>query len=185
MNAKNDLRPEIQEKLKGKSTNVIYINEEDKYSKERFVYVSKAYDCCANIFVVRTYIQRRYDISQRTLELLLKLMGLKLFTINDYHTTPKAFDHCRWTTFKETGYINLVMDHNKAEEQIYCLSTKARNIVISFYEHLSGEKKIPETSRYNPMAKANKDFQFDKRKMELIKKLNKLPVPDHIKYLYE
>ena len=112
MDAKKDLRPSVKKDLKGKKTNVLYINKVDKYSKERFVYVSRGYDFLENISVVRAYI------------------------------------------------------------------------VIEFYEYLSGEKKIPEDKYKNPMAHPDKQIPFDRKKMELIKKLNKLEVPEHKRFLF-
>jgi len=185
MDAKIDLKKNVKEGLKGKTISVIYVNKDDKYSRKRFVYVSKGYDFLENISTIRTFVQKKNNIDWVTLEVLFKLMGYKVFSRLMFSDTPKSFTHTRWRRFKNKGYINLVMDHHDAEQRLYSLNTKGRNIVISFYEYLSGEKKIPEDGSRNPMENTNKRVAYDRKKMELIKKLNKLEVPEHKRYLYE
>lgn len=185
MNAKKDLKPIVKKLLKGKKTNVLYINEKEKYSKERFVYVSKGYDFLENIAAVRVFVQKKYDVNWNTLELLLKLMGYKVFTRLMFSQTPRNFTDSRWNSFKEKGLVNVVADHEDVEKVLYSLNTKGRKIVISFYEYLSGEKKIPEDAKNNPLADSDRQVAYDKRKLELIKQMNKLEVPEHIKFLYE
>lgn len=185
MDAKKDLKPITKELLKGKKVNVLYANEDDKYSKERFVYVSRGYDFLENIAAVRVFVQKKHDIGWNTLELLLKLMGYKIFTRPMFSEAPRNFTDIRWKHFKARGYVSLVSDHEQADKRIFRLSTKGRNIVISFYEYLSGERKIPLDGRYNPLANSKKQVAFDKKKMELIKKMSKLPVPEHKRYLFE
>jgi hypothetical protein len=184
MDAKKYLRPSIKKDLKGKKINVLYVNTNDKYSKERFVYVSRGYDFLENISVVRAYIQKKHDISWFTLEILIKLMGMKIFSRIMFSEIPKNFSASRWNSFKEKGYVNTIMDHELTEKRLYSLNTKGRNIVIEFYEYLSGEKKIPEDKHKNPMAHPDKQIPFDRKKMDLIKKLNKLEVPEHKRYLF-
>jgi hypothetical protein len=76
------------------------------------------------------------------------------------------------------------MDHEAYDKRIYCLNTIGRNIVVTFYEYLSGEKKIPEDSKFNPLANKSNLVKFDKKRMEMIKKLNKLEVSEHNKHLF-
>ena len=184
MNAKNELDKTIQESLKGSKISINYLHKEDKYSKVRYHQVYKGYDFLGDINTVRVYIQKKNKIDWFTLELMLKLMALKVFSFDSFKEIPKNFYLNRWNNFLKLGYVNLVMDHNSYQKKIYCLNTIGRNIVISFYEYLSGEKKIPEESRLNPMANKATQLKYDKKKMEMIKKLNKAEVPDHNKYLY-
>lgn len=185
MNAKKDLPKETQDALKGKSINIIYTDEKDKYSKKRFVYVSRGYDFLGRLYVVRTYIQKRYNLDRHALELLLMLMELKVFNRKMFADLPRPFKFARFNTFIEEGYVNLVMDDEKTENRIYTLSTKYRNIVMKFYHYLSGEEKIPEDSVHNPLANKNTQIPFDRKKLEMIKRLNKLEVPKHKRFLFE
>jgi len=184
MDAKKDLPKELQDAMKGNSIHVNYLQEEDKYSKAKFSQVYRGYDFLENLFVVRIYIQKKYEINQYTLELLLALMGLKVFSRPMFAKIPKSFSVHQWKSFYKKGYINLVMDHESSEQRLYCLNTKGRNIVIALYEYLSGEKKIPESSKYNPMANKATQVPYDVKKLELIKRLNQMEVPEHKKFLY-
>lgn len=185
VDAKKDLRIEVQKSLKGKNIAINYLNDKDKYTSQRFHQVYKGYDFLGDLCSVRTYIQKRYKIDFRTLEVLLKLMKYKVFTREMFSEIPKNFTLSKWNHFIKLGYLNLVMDASSIEDRLFCLNTKGRNIVISFYEYLSGEKKIPETSRHNPMANNNTKLPFDKRKMEVIKKLNQAEVAEHTRFLFK
>tara|TARA_B100000809_G_scaffold209592_1_gene212628 strand:+ start:2238 stop:2795 length:558 start_codon:yes stop_codon:yes gene_type:complete len=184
MNAKKDLDKGIQKSLKGESIRVNYLQEEDKYSKDRYHQVYKGYDFLGDISTVRAFIQKKHDIDWNTLELLLKLMALKVFSFDSFKDVPKRFHLNRWSEFLTWGYVNLIMDHEAYDKRIYCLNTIGRNIVVTFYEYLSGEKKIPEDSKFNPLASKSNLVKFDKKRMEMIKKLNKLETPEHNKHLF-
>lgn len=184
MDVKKDLRLEIQSKLKGQKVAVSYLNDTDKYSKQRFLNVYKGYDMLENLYVVRSFVLKKYNISNQMLEMLLRLMGLKLFTWADFAETPRRFTLNRWSSVMDSGYVNLVMDHKKMEQRIYSLNTKGRNIVVNFYEYLVGEKKIPIEPSKNPMAHKKKQVAFDKKKLAFIKKLNEMEVPKHKKKMF-
>ena len=185
MNAKKSLDKSVQKALKGKSIGINYADNSSKYSKVKFFKVYKGYDFLGNISVVRSYVQKKNDITWGTLEILLKLMEYKFFSLSMFLHIPRNFSNARWETFLKKGFVNLVMNHNESKEKIYCLNTRGRNIVISFYEYLSGEKKIPEDSVHNPMANEETQVPFDKKKLDMIKRLNKLKPAKHIKYLFE
>lgn len=181
---KSELSHETQKLLKGKNVVVNSQNTDNKYSKHKFIQIYRGYDMLENMFTVRTYIQKKHKIDIYLFEILLKLMGLGLFTQRDFFDTPRPFTYMKWSSIVETGYLNLVMDHESADKKIYGLNTKAKNIVIDFYECLCGEKKIPLDSS-NPMVDSETKIAYDKRKIEIIKKLNSLPVPDHKRFLFE
>lgn len=163
---------------------VYHQEEKEKYSKKQFVQIYKGYDFLENLYVVRTYIKKHYDVDSRMLEILLKLMGMKVFTRAEYSALPKQFTFNKFSSIKDSGYINLLADHKDVEQRLFCLNTKGKNIVINFYQYLSGEKKIPEDGELNPMANKNKQVPFDKKKMALIKKMNRTPIPEHKKKLF-
>lgn len=185
MSVRKDLPEEVQEILKGKSVNLAYVSNKERYTKRKFLQIHKGYDFLAQTFVVRTYIQKRYNLNRHTLELLLILMGWKLFTRKMFSEAPRSFRFSRFNSFLEDGYINLVMDDDDVEKRIYTLSTKYRNIVIKYYHYMSGEEKIPEDSVHNPMANKNKQVAYDKKKLEMIKRLNKLEVPEHKRFMWD
>jgi hypothetical protein len=60
------------------------------------------------------------------------------------------------------------------EKRIYIAYQQREGIVAEFYECLVGETKIPEYKELNPMAKP-KATAFDKKRMEMIKELIRLP----------
>jgi len=184
--AKSYLSTKTQEALRGQSIKVEIAASESgklKYSKMQFVEIYKGYDMLEDLFTVRTYIQKKYNIDHYLFEVLLKLMGMKIFTRLEYSKLPKPFNYKRLQNMIDTGLVNLVSDHWDVEKKLYSLNTKGRNIVIAFYKHLSGEVPIPENSRFNVMANKNKNTPYDKKKMEVIKQLNKTPIPEHKKFL--
>lgn len=154
-----------------------------KYSKNQFIDVYKGYDMLEDLFTVRTYIQKKYEIDHYLFEILLKLMGMKIFTRLQYSKLPKPFNYKRLQNLLDTGLVNLIQDHYDNEKRLYCLNTKGRNIVITFYKHLVGELPIPENSRYNTMAKKDSS-PYDKKKIAVIKKLNRTEIPEHKKRLF-
>ena len=169
--------------LKGRNIHVQVNDEKEKYSKQQFVEIYKGYDFLEDIYVVRAYIQKRYKIDFRELQILLKLMGMRVFSREDYSSLPKQFTFNKFKSIIESGYINLLSDHYDVEKRLYTLNTKGRNIVIKFYKYLSGEEKIPETSD-NPMANRKTQIAFDKKKMDLIRKMNQAPIKEHNKTLF-
>lgn len=184
MSAKKQLPKTVQKMIKGNNYKPTFLSEEEKYSKAKFIHVYKGYDFLENLYTIRTFIQKKYDLDFKTLELLLKLMGLRVFNREMFAEVPKYFEYRNWNSFLDMGFTNMVMDHADTDQRLYCLNTKARNIVIRFYEYLSGEKKIPEESKFNPLANKNTSVAFDKKKLEMIKKLNQLDPKEHTKYLF-
>jgi len=184
-NGKKYLNKKTRKALKGSSIVVNVHNEKEKlkYSKVQYAAIYKGYDMLEDLFTVRTYIQKKYNIDFYLFEILLKLMGLKVFTLKQFSSMPKPFNYGRLQNLLDTGLVNLVMDNKDHDKKLYCLNTKGRNIMVRFYEYLSGEKKIPEESRFNPMAKEL--TPYDKKKMDIIRKMNSMPVPEHKKTLFE
>lgn len=185
---KDYLTAETRKALKGSSVILKVINEDEpiKYSKAQYASIYKGYDMLENLFTVRTYIQKKYNIDSYLFEILLKLMGMKVWTLKDFTSMPKPFNYGKLQNLLDTGLVNLVMDDpNKAENRIYCLNMKGRNIIVSFYEYLSGEKRIPEESKFNPMANKEKQTPYDKKKMDIIRQMNNLPLSEHKKTLFK
>ena len=179
--ARSFLSKEAVKEAKG--VDIHFHNEEPKYTRQAFAQIYKGYDFLENLFTVRTYIQKHYNIDFPHLELLLKLMGMRVFTRIEYSEIPRDYGFNRFNTFLREGHIVVLSTHNKVEMRLFTLSTKSKNIVTNFYAYLSGEKKIPEDYVNNPMFNSNKRVAYDKKKAELIKKMNKLPMSPHNKKL--
>lgn len=179
--ARSYLSKKAKESAKG--VKILFQDDKEKYSKSQYAQIYKGYDFLENLLPVRTYIQKHYGIDFATLELLLKLMGMKVFTRAEYSEAPKDFGFMRFNTFLDLGYVNIVSDHYDVEKRLFTLSTRGKNIVTNFYMYLSGEKKIPEDAVNNPMANSKKQVAYDKKKLEMIKKMNALPMPEHFKRL--
>lgn len=182
-NINSKLSQDAQRAMKGQKIQIKYNSEKEKYSKGKYAVVYKGYDFLENLGVVRDFIQRKYDVDRGLFELLLKLMGMKIFSRAEFTALPKRYTYRKLKYLIEMGYVNQISDHWDIERRVYTLNTAARNIIINFYKYLSGELKIPETEKLNPIARG--EFNFDKKKMELIKKMNQTPIPEHHKKLFE
>lgn len=179
-NAKDELSEDVRNKIKGARVKVVYHDEPAKYSKVQFAHIYKGYDFLENLMAVRSFIQRKYGIDYRMLEILLKIMGMKVFTRADYSSFPKQFTYNKFRTIINSGYVNVLADHNAVENRVFTLNTKGKNIVINFYKYLSGEKRIP-LDHTNPMTNSKTKINFDRKKVELIKKMNNTPIKEHFK----
>jgi hypothetical protein len=184
MNIKpKELLSESAKKM-AKNIKVDYFDDKEKYTKRQFAQIYKGYDFLENMLVVRTYIQRYYDIDFPTLELLLKLMGMKIFTMADYQRLPKQFSLFKFKRALNDDLVVLLADNKQVQYRLYTLSTRSKNICVKFYQLLSGEEKIPESGSKNPMANSSSQTKFDKKKMDMVKLINQLPVKDHNKTLF-
>lgn len=163
-------------KRNGKSAN-------PKYSKVEHLAFFRGYDLLENMIVARPYIQRRYNIDQGLLELLLFLAPKQYFTQKDYREMPKQFRYCSIKNLMNTGFVGIIQNGDSLDRHIYHINRKGSEIVRHFYEILSGEKKIPEDYT-NPLARKKTRTPFDKKKMDLITALNQLPVPESKKALF-
>lgn len=158
-------------------------SKKDKYSKTLHLEFFVGYDLLENLLVARPYVQKRYNIDRQLLELLLFLSPKQFFTQSDYADMPKQFKYCSIKNLMATGFISIVQNGECLSKHIYRVNRKGSEIVRHFYEVLSGEKKIPEDYS-NPLARKKTRTSFDKKKMDLIQKINQLPAPEKKKPLY-
>lgn len=154
-----------------------------KYSSVKAKHLYKGYDCIGDLYVVRTYIQKRYEIDLFTLEFFLKLMKMRVFTQGDVFEVSRRFTLKTWKQI--FPHLKLVSRHRKTENRLYMLNSHNQNIIREFYKCLFGEKKIPETGKENPMANKNKQIPYDKKKLAMIKKINSIETPEYIRSLWE
>jgi len=157
--------------------------KKNKYSKQFNLKLFEGYDFLENLIVVRPYIQKKYKIDLGLFELLLYLHGKKFFTQKDYAEIPKQFKYRSIKNLMNTGYLGIVQNGDNLGKHVYRLNASATVIIKDFYELLSGEKKFLEDYS-NPLARKKTRTAFDKKKMDLILKINQAPAPEKKKPLY-
>lgn len=164
--------------------NVLGKSKANKYSKETRLLIFKGYDLLENMMVVRQYIQKKNNIDLGLLEILLYLAPKHYFTQADYRDMPKQFKYRSIKNLAATGFVSVVQEGSDLGKNLYNVNRKGHEIVCNFYELLSGEKKINE-SYVNPLVNKKTRTPFDKKRMDLIKKINLLPAPESKKGLYQ
>jgi len=155
-----------------------------KYTKIKELYVFQGYDLLENMIVVRQYVQKKHNIDLGLLEVLLYLNPKQYFTQADYADMPKQFKYQSIKNLIATGFVATLQHGTDLGKNVYKVNRKGHEIVCEFYELLSGEKKFQENSN-NPMSKKKNRSAFDKKRMDLIKKINLLPAPESKKGLYQ
>src|SRR5690606_40757312 len=60
-----------------------------KYEKKTFLRVYRGYDFLQNLITVKYYVQRKYNIKQYDLEILLYLYPVNYFTQSDFLFIPR------------------------------------------------------------------------------------------------
>lgn len=154
-----------------------------KYKRNQIAIVD-GFDFLEYSMVVRPFIQKKYGIEVRLLELLLYLYPKQVFTHMDYKEMPKPFSYSRLYTLRKTGFIVIFSEGKALKGNLYCLSKQAKQIVTDYYKHLSGERKITEDPEYNPLMHNKKGKHNDKR-MNMIKKMNSMEPSALKKSLYQ
>jgi hypothetical protein len=162
---------------KGKSKDI-------KYSKVNRLAFFQGYDLLENLIVVRPYIQKKFNIDLGMLETLLYLSAKQFFTQADYAEMPKQFKYRSIKNLIKTGFVGILQNGENLGKNVYKVNRVGHEIVRHFYEVLSGEKKMAEDYT-NPLARKKTRTPFDKKKMDLIQKINQLPAPDSKKSFYQ
>lgn len=152
--------------------------------KIKYAWCNPGYDLLENMFIVRHYVCEKYDISFRSLELLLKLYTLNYFKQRDYYELPRNFQIIRIDFFIKNKFVVEFKKGKTRMESIFKLSVKGKHCVEDFYEYLSGEKKIPELKSQNKMADKNASA-IDKLRLDFIKKMNQTEPSDSKKKLFK
>jgi hypothetical protein len=159
-------------------------SKQGKYSKILHVEFFSGYDLLENMLIARPYIQKRYKIDLGLLELLLYLGPKQFFTQKDYAEMPKQFKYCSIKNLIATGFVSILQNGECMSDHLYRVNRQGSEILRHFYEILSGEKKIQEKADANPLNHKTTRTPFDKKKMDLILKINQLPAPEKKKPLY-
>lgn len=152
------------------------------YSKQKYLLYSGGHDILQNLIVVRPYITRRYNIQFRLLEVLLYLFPMQYFTQDDYRIVPKPLTYRSVKDMLREEMITIIVNGENKGKHLYTLTRRSKEIVIHFYQCLSGEKRIPDTA-INPFKKKTATAH-DKKRMDLINILNQQEIPDSKKRLF-
>jgi len=168
----------------GKSKKVKYKRPTKAAPKPKALPFFRGYDLLENMMVVRQYIQKKNNIDIGLLEILLYLAPKQYFTQADYKEMPKQFTYCYMSNLVKTGYIVPVQAGTSNGKKIFTVNRKGQEIVRNFYELLSGEKLISEVL-YQPLTKKKGQTTIDKKRMDLITKINRLPVSESKKALFQ
>jgi hypothetical protein len=155
-----------------------------KYTHPQFLTVYQGYDFLENLVLVRKFIQKKYKIDIGTLETLLFLFPKNYFTHQDYFEMPKPKIFNRIKYLIDMDMICITVNGGSMKKSVFRLTTKARNVVINFYQYLSGEEKIPEGPyKTNPFY-SEKPNTMGRMRMNLVSKLNKLEPSEEKKSLF-
>lgn len=145
------------------------------YTKNQFLLFYDGFDFMQYQIVVRPFILKKYSIDNKILEILLFLFPMNYFTRRDYIQLVRPFSHINVDAFVEKGFGRVAVNAKGKDKKVYTLTIMAKNIVTSYYEYLSGKKKLPMDEQINPMARAGAN-RSDKIRMELIRVLQDAPV---------
>lgn len=152
---------------------------EGKYYKKDAV-VNMDYNLLENMYVVRKFVQKKFNIELRDLEILLYLFPKGFFSHRDYKNFPLSYTHRRINSVIKKGFVRIFTEGANYEKHTYTLTKSAKHMVIVFYKYLSGELSIPITSENNPLVR--KDISSHQQKIinmfKLMRKENKKQAGD-------
>jgi len=165
--------------------NVLGKSKTPKYSKEKQMLVFRGYDLLENMIVVRQYIQKKHNIDLGLLEILLYLSPKQYFTQADYKELSKQFKYCSIKNLIATGFVGVLQKGGNLGKNVYKVNRAGHEIVRNFYELLAGEKFITDRPDVNPLNQKRTRTPYDKKRMDLISKINQLPVSETKKGLFQ
>lgn len=148
-----------------------------KYLKEIFLKYFDGFDFLENLHVVRNFLQKKYDIDFYTVEVLLYLYPKNFFTLADYNNHFRPYQIKKIDYLIKKGLIKNSSKKTAKNYSLFTLTTDGKELVQDFYKYLSGEKTLPVTPDKNKMALPESNGP-DKKRIRMIKNLQKLPVPE-------
>lgn len=125
---------------------------EHKHYKKDAV-INMDYNLLENVYVVRKFVQKKFNINLRELELLLYLFPKGFFSLEDYKNYPLTYSHRQINTIIKMGWVRIFTEGRYKSEHTYTLTKSAKHMVIVYYKYLSGELQIPTNSENNPMVR--------------------------------
>ncbi len=122
--------------------------------------------------VVRYYIQKKYDLNIKELEIILYLYDMGVFTRKDLNEYARI---CSWGNqvsklLVDRDLIRLWRKGEARQRDLFELTQPAKLICNHTYKKLNGEESISENPYRNDIFKGS--TQIDKAYKKLIKKMN-------------
>jgi hypothetical protein len=145
------------------------IGSDKKYRKGAYMY--EGCDMLEYQYPVRVYVQEKYDLTLRELELLLFLFPKKFFTHETYKSYPLSFTHKNINTLIKKDFVYIFSKGKRKTENVYSLTKSAQLKVRNYYKLLSGELEIPTIAENNPLIR--KDANNHKKKINNLFKMMK------------
>ena len=123
--------------------------------------------------VIRPFIQKKFNVTYSELELLLFLVPLGIWSVEDYQEFPHRYSTRTIKSVFNKGFCYAMFDKYafNSKYQTYNTTKQAKRIVRDFYEYLHMEKTIPESPNRNPLMRADVSPR-DQVKAKAIMKLN-------------
>lgn len=147
---------------------------EHKYYKKDAV-VNMDYNLLENMYVVRKFVQKKFDIDLRELEILLYLFPKGFFSHRDYKNFPLSYTHRQISSVIKRDFVRIFTEGANKSKHTYTLTKSAKHIVIVYYKYLSGELSIPINSENNPLVRKDASTHQQKiiKMFKLMRKENK------------
>lgn len=145
----------VADKLKKSNSHIIqYPKNGDKYGRSNRSYrlhMIPGYDLMQYNIVVRPYIIRKYGIEDSdTLDVLLYLFPIQYFTGKDFAVMRPFIPGLSFKSLKANGYVELVVSASERVKSVYRLTDRSVDIVMEYYQYLSGEKVFDPIAQGNP-----------------------------------
>jgi len=148
---------------------------EHKYYMKDAV-VNLDYNMLENQYVVRKFVEKKFNLSLRELEILLYLFPKGYFSHRDYKQFPMSYTHRRINSVIDSGLVKIFREGDNQSKHVYTLTKSAKHKVISYYKYLSGELKVPTNPQNNPMVRKDASSHTNKivNMFKRIRKENKV-----------
>jgi hypothetical protein len=146
-----------------------YKKAEGKY-KLKAIVMNSDFDLLQNQYPVRLFVQAKYGLSLRELELLLFLYPKQYFCLKDYKAFPLTFSHRRITTVIKHGFVKIAKKGKNMDQHVYTLTKSAKHQVVAYYKYLSGELKVPTIAENNPLIRKDAP-EHHKKVIDFFKKM--------------
>lgn len=126
--------------------------DKHQYSKsnKKILHFNRDCNLMENLFYIRRYIQKKYKISLRHLEVLIFFYPKNYFQYKEF-SHIEAYHNKNIQVYIDKNFINLVSLSKAPRRNVYTLSPMGKKIVRDFYAYLSGVKVINPDSPNNPI----------------------------------
>ena len=123
--------------------------------------------------VIRYFFQKKYNLNQQDMEMLLFLYSEGYFNRKKFQEFDRllSWDLRRFDRLKKEGWISMFKQHDYGSRCVYEISQKGKRAIDSLYKKLNGEE-IPSTSDGNPLYYKNVS-STDKIYRDFIESMNK------------